>query len=100
MSVPIRLVLADDHPIVLAGLAHLLDADGGFVVLAQASTGEAAVAAVRQHRPDVLVLDLRMPGLDGLAVLAALRKEGSPTRVVVLTASDSDDVLKAVRMGV
>lgn len=100
MSVPIRLVLADDHPIILAGLVYLFAAEPGLTVVAQATTGESALDAVRQHRPDVLVLDLRMPGLDGLGVLAALRNEASTTRVVLLTASDSDDVLKAVHMGV
>ena len=100
MSVPIRLVLADDHPIILAGLVYLFAAEPGLTVVAQATTGESALDAVRQHRPDVLVLDLRMPGLDGLGVLAALRNEASATRVVLLTASDSEDVLKAVHMGV
>ena len=101
MSATIRLVLADDHPIVLDGLAQLFASEQDFDVVARAGDGEEALSAVRRCRPDVLVLDLRMPGKDGLAVLRELRREGMPTRVVVLTAArESRDVFEAIRLGV
>jgi DNA-binding NarL/FixJ family response regulator len=97
---PITLVLADDHPVVLAGLEQLLAVEGGFAVLARCSDGAAAVAAVHAHRPDLVVLDLKMPTMDGLAALRALRDAALPTRPVILTASLGDrDVLEAVRLG-
>jgi DNA-binding NarL/FixJ family response regulator len=97
----IRLVLADDHPLILDGLAALFAAAGGFDVVARCRDGEEALAAVRQHRPDLLVLDLLMPRLDGLGVLRKLRDATNPPRVVVLTAAvDEDEVLEAIRLGV
>jgi DNA-binding NarL/FixJ family response regulator len=96
----VRLVLADDHPIVLAGLAQLFATEPGFVVVATAATGSDTLTAVRKHRPDVLVLDLRMPDLAGLDVLRQLQLERSTTRVVVLTASESEEVIAAIHMGV
>jgi len=96
----VRVVLADDHPIVLRGLEQLFESEPGFEVLATAATGAEALEAVRLHKPDVLVLDLRMPDKTGIDVLRELRAERSPTRVVILTASASDDVLEAIRMGV
>ncbi|MFU8855842.1 MAG: response regulator [Deferrisomatales bacterium] len=97
----IRLVLADDHPLVLEGLANLLGRDGAFEVLAQCPTGREALEAVREHRPDLLVLDLQMPGMDGLEVLRRLQEDGNGTRVVLLTgALDEDEVLEAIRLGV
>lgn len=98
---PITLVLADDHPIVLEGLQQLLSLESDFAILAKCRQGEAALATVRRHRPDILVLDLQMPGKDGLTVLRELHAEQLPTRVVVLTAAlDADDALEAVRLGV
>jgi len=96
----VRLVLADDHPIVLAGLAQLFATEPGFVVVATAATGSDTLTAVRKHQPDVLVLDLRMPDLAGLDVLRQLQLERSTTRVVVLTASESEEVIAAIHMGV
>jgi len=95
----IRLVLADDHPIVLDGLVQLLSAEGGFEVVAQATTGEEALQAVRRWRPEILVLDLLMPGTDGFAVLRQMKREELPTRTVVLTALDNAQVLEALRLG-
>lgn len=97
----IRLVLADDHPIVLQGLAQLFGLEQDLEVVEHCLSGEAAVAAVERHRPDVLVLDVRMPGIDGLAVLRELRRRRAPTRVLLLAAElDEDDVVEAVRLGV
>ena len=98
-EMPIRLVLADDHPIVLEGLAQLFAAEKDFNVVARASNGDAALAAIRRHEPDVVVLDLRMPVKDGLAVLREIRREGLLTRVVVLTAtSQNGDVFEAISL--
>jgi DNA-binding NarL/FixJ family response regulator len=84
MEQPIRLVLANDHPLILAGLEQLLSLEQSFTILARRVTGEETLKAVRQHRPDVLVLDIRMPGKNGLMVLRELRQEDLPTRVVIL----------------
>lgn len=96
----IRLVLADDHPIVIEGLKRLLSLEADFSIVACGGNGDEALELVRRHRPDVLVLDVRMPGKDGLSVLRELAHEKLATRVVVLTAVDQDDVLEAIRLGV
>jgi DNA-binding NarL/FixJ family response regulator len=98
--VAIRLVVADDHPIVLDGLARLFDPESDCEVVARATDGELALQAVRKYRPDILVLDLSMPAKSGLAVLREMIHESLPTRVVVLTASDSADLQEAIRLGV
>jgi len=95
------LVLADDHPIILEGLEQLFKRDKDFKVLATCTNGEDAIAAVRKHHPDVLVLDVRMPGGDGLSVLKRVHEEHLTTRVILLTASMNDDeVLQAMEHGV
>ena len=95
----IRLVLADDHPLVLDGLIQLFSADPEFEVIARAANGDEALEAVRRHRPDILVLDLRMPGKDGFSVLRELRRDRLPTRAVVLTALAQEHVTEAIRLG-
>ena len=95
----IRLVLADDHPIVLDGLEQLFLLEKDCEVVARARNGDEALRAVRQFQPDVLVLDLRMPGKDGLAVLGEMRREALPTRVVILSAMNDDDLFEAIRLG-
>lgn len=98
---PISLVLADDHPIILDGLEMLFRAEQDFQVLARCVNGEETLQAVRQHRPDILILDIRMPGKDGLAVLREVKKDSLPTRAVLLTVGlDEDDLLEAIRLGV
>ncbi len=97
---PIRLVLADDHPLMLKGLDDLLRSEG-FEVLARCKDGEEALAAVRAHRPDVLILDFNMPRKDGLAVVREMKKEQLPTRVVLLVAElGGEQFLEATRLGV
>jgi DNA-binding NarL/FixJ family response regulator len=97
----IRLVLADDHPIVLDGLESLFHLEPDFHVLARCVNGEETVAAVRRHRPDVLILDLHMPRKDGFEILRELHKDEARTRVVLLAAAlDEDEVLEALRLGV
>ena len=97
----IRLVIADDHAIVLKGLQSLLELEADFAVVETCTSGDATLDAVRRHHPDVLLLDLLMPGLDGLGVLRALKTEPEPPRVVLLTASIEDqEVLDAMELGV
>jgi DNA-binding NarL/FixJ family response regulator len=99
MSDELSVVLADDHPIYRDGLAMTLS-DAGIRVLARARDAVEAVAAVDRHRPDLLLLDLSMPGGGGLKVLAELAGRGLPTKVAVLTASEEDeDVMAALKLG-
>jgi len=99
--VAIRLALADDHPLLLDGLEALFRPVPGFEVVARCRDGEEALRALRQHAPDILVLDLKMPRRNGLEVLRAMRDEGLATRVVVLTAAlDDEEVVEAVQLGV
>jgi len=98
---PIRLVLADDHPLILDGLENLFHLEKDFQVVARCTDGIETMQAVRQHQPDVLILDIRMPGKDGLEIAREMRKEKLPTRVVLLTAAlDEEKLLAAVRLGV
>ena len=97
----IRLVLADDHPLILDALAGLLRSEDGFEVVTACASGAEALKAVRQHRPDILILDLRMPDQHGLDVLRALAGENLPTRTILLTATiEESEVLEALRLGV
>ena len=96
-----RLVLADDHPVVLSGLKNLIQSDRRYEVLASCSNGLEALAAIREHRPDLAVIDISMPGLSGLQVLEHVRSELLGTRVVFLTATASDEsIANAVALGV
>lgn len=96
-----RIALADDHPIVLDGLEQLFRLEPDFEVVARCRDGQETLSVVREQRPDLLILDVRMPGTDGLAVLRAIRDEGLPTRVVLLTAAlDDEQLVEAVRLGV
>ncbi len=97
----IRLTLADDHPVVLQGLQRLFETQSDFDVVACCGGGGEALDSVRHARPDVLVLDLRMPGRSGLDVLRALAAEKLSCRTVLLTAAITDnDIVEAVRLGV
>ncbi|HEX7420376.1 MAG TPA: response regulator transcription factor [Thermoanaerobaculia bacterium] len=95
------LVLADDHPIILEGLEQLFGRHKDFHVLATCNTGEDAIEAVRSHKPDIVVLDVKMPNGDGLSVLKRIHDEHLQTRVILLTASmKEDEVLQAMEAGV
>lgn len=97
----IRIVLADDHVIVLDGLEQLFRLEPELEVVARSTTAEAAVKAVQEHRPDVLVLDLVMPGHDGMWVLRELSELNLPTRTVLLTAHvEENRLVEAIRLGV
>ena len=94
----IRVVLADDHAVVRQGLRTFLDLQDDIEVVAEASDGAGAVAEVQRHDPDVLLLDLVMPGMDGLAALKELRE--ARARVIVLTSfGDDDKLFAALRAG-
>ncbi|HUR79669.1 MAG TPA: response regulator transcription factor [Thermoanaerobaculia bacterium] len=96
----IRIVVADDHPIVLDGLTQLFAQEPGFGVVARCTNGEDALAAVRELNPHIVVLDVRMPRLTGLAVLRMLSAEKNPARVILLTAQLNDvEAANAVRYG-
>ena len=97
----IRVVLADDHVIVLDGLEQLFRLEPEFEVVARSTTAEAALKAVQEHRPDILVLDLVMPGHDGMWVLRELSDLNLPTRTVLLTAHvEENRLVEAIRLGV
>jgi DNA-binding NarL/FixJ family response regulator len=83
---PIRVVLADDHELVLEGLRGLLDREPDMQVVAAVTDGEALLETIERVRPDVVVMDLAMPTRDGFSCLAEIRRMGLPVRVVILTA--------------
>src|SRR5579862_4610556 len=96
----IRIVVADDHPIFRDGLCRLLALEEDFEVVAQASDGRQVLEVLQQYEPDVLLLDLKMPGLDGLATLQRLQAAKNKTRVIVLTASDDkNEFVQAMKLG-
>lgn len=96
----IRILVADDHPIVREGLVAILGTQKDFEVIGEAGGGREAIEKIEQSAPDMLLLDLEMPDLDGLAVLQHLRDHESPVRVIVFTVFDTDDrILSAVRTG-
>ena len=102
MTIPaIRLVLVDDHPVVLAGLERLFELEPDFEVVGRCTSGEEGINTIQQQKPDVVVLDLSMRGMNGLALLRKLDPRQQPPRVVLLTISLSEDqMLEAFRLGV
>jgi DNA-binding NarL/FixJ family response regulator len=97
---PIRLLIADDHPVVRDGLVAMFATDPEFEVLGEAADGAEAVRLAQTLRPDVILMDLRMPGMDGLTAITELARRGSAARVLVLTTYDTDShVLPAVEAG-
>ncbi len=97
---PIRVAVADDHPVVRDGLVAMLETQPDFAVIGEAETGPDALAVVVAANPDVLLLDLEMPGLDGVGVLRRLREAGARTRVIVFTVFDTDErIIAAVEAG-
>jgi DNA-binding NarL/FixJ family response regulator len=96
----IRVVLADDQMLVRRGIRALLELAGDIAIVAEASDGDEAIAIVQRESPDVVLLDLRMPGKDGVAVLRALFERGSTSPTIVLTTFDDDEaLLDAVKAG-
>src|SRR5437879_4442049 len=96
----IRIVVADDHPIFRDGLCRLLALEEDFEVVAQAQDGRQVLDVLQQFEPDILLLDLKMPGLDGLGTLQKLQAARNKTRVIVLTASDDkNEFVQAMKLG-
>ncbi len=102
MTTPaIKLVLVDDHSLVRQGLADLLSRGAGMQVLATTGRAEETFALLEKHRPDLLILDLRMAPTDGISLLKSLREKGIDTPVVILTMSEAaEDLAAALRLGV
>jgi DNA-binding NarL/FixJ family response regulator len=97
---PIKLLIADDHPVVRDGLSSMFLRDPEFEVLGEAPDGAEAVRLAQVLRPDVILMDLRMPGMDGVAAITELAKRGVTARVLVLTTYDTDShVLPAIEAG-
>ena len=96
----VRLVVADDHPVVRDGIVGMVSSDPEIEVVGEASDGAEAIALVRAFEPDVVLMDLRMPGTDGVAAIRELTRMGAACRIVVLTTYDADaDVLPAIEAG-
>ncbi len=96
----IRLLIADDHPVVRTGLRGMFETDPGFAVVAEAADGAAAVASVAAERPDLVLMDLQMPVMDGVEAIRRIRALPDPPPVLVLTTYDSDtQILAAVEAG-
>ena len=96
----IRILIVDDHPVVCSGLTSMLSAQTGLEVVGSAASGEEALTIVQRDRPDIMLLDLRMPGMDGISVLNALERMEHSTRVVVLTSFEKEeDIYRAIRAG-
>ena len=91
----LRVIVADDHPLYRQGIVRALESWGTFEVTAQASDGFTALALIRRHEPDVALLDVRMPGMDGIDVVAALARYGPPVPVVLLSAFDDEQLVAA-----
>jgi DNA-binding NarL/FixJ family response regulator len=96
----IRIVIADDHVAVREGLNAIISQEPDMTVVGEASTGRAAIEVWRKWRPDVVLLDLRMPEMDGLQAIEEIRREDASARIVVLTAFETDnEVARAVKAG-
>ena len=100
MSDKVRILIVDDHPVVRAGLASMLGTQERLEVVGAAWNGQEAFVLIEQHRPQVVLLDIRMPGMNGIQILEALRSVPDAPRVVVLTNFETDeDIYRAVRAG-
>jgi DNA-binding NarL/FixJ family response regulator len=96
----IRIMLVDDHPVVREGLRGMLEAEPDLTVVGEAGSGDEAVALDRVAQPDVVLMDLRMPGLDGVGATKRILREQPGRRIVVLTTYETDaDILRAVEAG-
>jgi DNA-binding NarL/FixJ family response regulator len=92
----LKVVIADDHRLILDGIRRALEEDGGYEIVGEASTGERVLPVVAQTDPDLVVLDLRMPGMDGLICLDQIRKRHPTIKVVVLSVSTDEKLIENV----
>jgi len=95
METQIKIVMADDHPIVRQGLRKIIETDKNLLILAEAGNGQTALDLIEEHRPQVAVLDIDMPGMDGFAVVRELQKRRIETEVVFLTMLDEEETFQA-----
>lgn len=97
---PIRVMLVDDHPAFRKGMAALIESEPGLEVVGQTGDGSEALELFRQKKPDIVLMDLRLPGLGGVEATMAIRKEFPDARIIVLTTFDTDeDIYRAVQSG-
>jgi NarL family two-component system response regulator YdfI len=100
MSAPIRILVADDHLIIRQGLRLILETEEGFQMVGEAADGAEAVNLCSELKPDVVLMDLRMPGMDGLSAIERLRTEQPSIAVVILTTFNEDDLMmRGLRLG-
>ena len=96
----IRILIADDHPIVRDGLVGIIEEQADMVVVAQAATGTEALTLYHQHRPDITLMDLRMPQMNGAEVIATIRRAAPAARAIILTTYDADeDIFRGLQAG-
>jgi two-component system NarL family response regulator len=96
----IRILVADDHPVVRTGLITLISAQSDMKVVAEAANGKEAIELYRQHQPDVLLMDIRMPIMSGVDATIAIRNEFPHSRIIVLTTYEADeDIVRTLRAG-
>jgi DNA-binding NarL/FixJ family response regulator len=100
-AAPARMVIADDHELARAGLRNMLEGDRGLMLVGEATNGRDAVALCQQLRPELALLDVRMPEMDGLAAARAIRQSSPQTRVLIVTTHENPDyLLAALKAGV
>lgn len=99
-ELPIRILIVDDHPVVVAGLTSMLGTQSGMLVVGSAAGGDEAIEMIRSQQVDLLLLDLRMPGMNGIDMLHALNRAKIHVRAIILTSYETDeDIYRAVQAG-